>query len=223
LVVPSYTRSNFTISCTAVSGTTLTVTGVTSRIPRGTQLAFISVSNVITNVTVASAVALRNATSITINETNPSINGQTARINNIMTMSFTILPIKKQTSVSNCDITNITSTYVPSDMTGVTYFNLNATNAFTNINIGDTVRVNSVSLPISGTPTIVVDKINNSNIVVEKGNVSDGVAAGTSTVVFNYEFPSSSATAEAFTNTDADAYTNNVTTTTATTIISHAI
>jgi hypothetical protein len=55
------------------------------------------------------------------------------------------------------------------------------------IRVGDTVRIGAVSPPITGTPSIVISKTNNS-VTVLKGSVNDGIIATTATVVFDYEF-----------------------------------
>ena len=55
------------------------------------------------------------------------------------------------------------------------------------IRVGDTVRIGAVSLPITGTPSIVISKTTTS-VTVLKGSVSDGINATTATVVFDYEF-----------------------------------
>ncbi len=55
------------------------------------------------------------------------------------------------------------------------------------IRVGDTVRIGAVSLPITGTPSIVVSKTTTS-VTVLKGSVNDGINATTATVVFDYEF-----------------------------------
>lgn len=63
------------------------------------------------------------------------------------------------------------------------------------IRVGDTVRINSVSLPITGTPSIVIAKTANSvtvlkgNVIVNNAIVNDGITSATNaTVVFDYEF-----------------------------------
>lgn len=60
-----------------------------------------------------------------------------------------------------------------------------------NIRVGDTVRVSSVTMPISGTaaPSIVISKTNNTVTVLKGTTVADGIAAiPSATVVFGYEF-----------------------------------
>jgi len=82
--------------------------------------------------------------------------------------------------------------------TGVNVASIPSTNTFVmsgtsisgsigNIRVGDTVCINAVSLPITGTPSIVISKTATS-VTVLKGSVNDGINATTATVVFDYEF-----------------------------------
>ena len=82
--------------------------------------------------------------------------------------------------------------------TGVNVASIPSTNTFVmtgtsisgsigSIRVGDTVRSGAVSLPITGTPSIVVSKTVTS-VTVLKGSVNDGINATTATVVFDYEF-----------------------------------
>ena len=86
-------------------------------------------------------------------------------------------------SVTVASIPN-TNTFV---MTGISIENAISNGS---ICVGDTVRINSFTLPITGTPSIVIAKTTNS-VTVLKGNamVNDGIASATNaTVVFDYEF-----------------------------------
>ena len=131
--------------------------------------------------------------------------------NSNLDITFNLKPIKNQSSISGLNIT--TDNAYNAGITGVSYFTLSANSAvFNNISIGDTVRVNAVTLPLSNaTPSIVVDKSsNNQTVTVLKGSVNNDIIDGNNqTAIFNYEFPS--ATTEAITNTSI--YTNNIDTT----------
>lgn len=105
-------------------------------------------------------------------------------LSNNITYTITVQPVKTAVSCSLVNVTSIpnTNTFV---MTGISIENA-ITNG--NIRVGDTVRINSVSVPITGTPSIVISKTNNS-VTVLKGSVNDGITATSATVVFDYEFP----------------------------------
>lgn len=95
--LPSTT--NFTISCSAVSGNNITVSNVLSQIPAGTQLVFVNGGTVQTVATVASLVQA-NQTSIQLTGTPPT-SGTTARISssNIYTRQETTLNSNTATSL----------------------------------------------------------------------------------------------------------------------------
>jgi hypothetical protein len=124
--------------------------------------------------------------------------------NGTLTITFNLNAVKNQSSISGLTIA-ADNTYAAG--AGGSYFTLSANSAvFNNISIGDTVRVNAVTLPLSNaTPSIVVDKSsNNQSVTVLKGSVNNDIGAGSSqTAVFNYEFPST--TTEAITT---NTYTN---------------
>ena len=93
--------TNFTISCSGVSGNSITVSNVLSQIPAGTQLVFINGQTVVGVVTVASLVQA-NQTSIQLTAAPPSsLAGTTARVgsSNIYARQQTALNSNTATSL----------------------------------------------------------------------------------------------------------------------------
>lgn len=100
---------------------------------------------------------------------------------NNITYTIAVQAVKSAVTCTGVTVTSVlnTNTFV---MTGTSI-----SGSIGSIRVGDTVRIGAVSLPITGTPSIVISKTTIS-VTVLKGSVSDGIDATTATVVFDYEF-----------------------------------
>ena len=100
---------------------------------------------------------------------------------NNITYTITVQAVKSAVTCAGVTVASVpnTNTFV---MTGTSI-----SGSIGSIRVGDTVRIGAVSLPITGTPSIVVSKTATS-VTVLKGSVNDGINATTATVVFDYEF-----------------------------------
>jgi hypothetical protein len=100
---------------------------------------------------------------------------------NNITYTIAVQAVKSAVTCTGVTVTSVlnTNTFV---MTGTSI-----SGSIDSIRVGDTVRINAVSLPITGTPSIVISKTDTS-VTVLKGSVNDEINATTATVVFDYEF-----------------------------------
>lgn len=112
-----------------------------------------------------------------------------------LVISFKLIPIKTRSTFANVTITANTTYLTGTTTSFFTISNISTTNLL----VGDTVRLSSSSISVpfasrTSTPSIIVEIIDANSVVISKGNVSDGIAAGTSSVVVNYEFPAENST-----------------------------
>jgi hypothetical protein len=100
---------------------------------------------------------------------------------NNITYTIAVQAVKSAVTCTDVNVASIpgTNTFV---MSGTSI-----SGSIGSIRVGDTVRINAVSFPITGTPSIVISKTATS-VTVLKGSVDDGINATTATVVFDYEF-----------------------------------
>jgi hypothetical protein len=102
---------------------------------------------------------------------------------NNITYTITTSRVKTDVSCSSVVVSSQSSSIFIATGTSIT-------SNIANIRIGDTARINTVTLPLSNTttPSIVISKTANS-VTILKGTANDGIAATLNgTVVFDYEF-----------------------------------